>query len=114
MKIVVTGGAGRLGRYVIKELLGHGHEALSIDTVVPAEQACPSFAMDLREVKGLLVSLKARRRLCTGSNTVSLHSQWLDLRGGVGILRMSRQTQRDFLAMSRLATMSWLRRWRRE
>ena len=53
MKIVVTGGAGRLGRFVINELLGHGHEVSSIDMVVPAEPACPSFAADLREVKGL-------------------------------------------------------------
>jgi nucleoside-diphosphate-sugar epimerase len=53
MKIVVTGGAGRLGRFVIKELLGHGHEVSSIDMVVTAEPACPSFAADLREVKGL-------------------------------------------------------------
>ena len=53
MKIVVTGGAGRLGRFVIKELLGHGHEVSSIDTVVPTEPACRSLAVDLREVKGL-------------------------------------------------------------
>ena len=53
MKIVVTGGAGRLGRCVINELLGHGHEVSSLDRVVPAEQFCPSFAVDLREVKGL-------------------------------------------------------------
>ena len=53
MKIVVTGGAGRLGRYVIKELIGHGHEVSSIDMVVPAEQACPSFVVDLAEVRGL-------------------------------------------------------------
>jgi len=58
MKIVVTGGAGRLGRYVIKELLGHGHEVSSIDTVVPAEQACRSFAVDLREVKRLFSVFK--------------------------------------------------------
>jgi nucleoside-diphosphate-sugar epimerase len=51
MKIVVTGGAGRLGRYVIKELLQHGHQVSSIDTAVPAEQPCPSCAVDLREVK---------------------------------------------------------------
>ena len=39
--------------FVIKELLGHGHDVLSIDTVVPAEPACPSFAVDLREGTGL-------------------------------------------------------------
>ena len=53
MKIVVTGGAGRLGRYVIEELVGHGHDVLCIDTVVPTEPACHSLAVDLREVKGL-------------------------------------------------------------
>ncbi len=53
MKIVLTGGAGRLGQCVIKELVGHGHDALSIDTVVPAEPACHSLAVDLREVKNL-------------------------------------------------------------
>jgi nucleoside-diphosphate-sugar epimerase len=53
MKIVVTGGAGRLGRYVITELIGHGHDVLSIDTVAATEQACSSLAVDLGEVKGL-------------------------------------------------------------
>jgi nucleoside-diphosphate-sugar epimerase len=53
MKIVVTGGAGRLGRYVIKELVAHGHDVLSIDTAVATDQACPSVAMDLAEVKSL-------------------------------------------------------------
>ncbi len=53
MKIVVTGGAGRLGRYVISELVGHGHDVLSIDAVVPTEPGCPSLAVDLKEVKSL-------------------------------------------------------------
>ena len=54
MRIIVTGGTGRLGRYVIKQLVEHGHDVLSIDTVVPSEQACPSLALDLAEGKGLL------------------------------------------------------------
>jgi nucleoside-diphosphate-sugar epimerase len=53
MKIVVTGGAGRLGRFVTKELVARGHNVLSIDTAVPTEQACPSLAVNLAEVKGL-------------------------------------------------------------
>lgn len=53
MKIVVTGGSGRLGRYVIKELLGHDHDVLCIDAVMPKEKACPSSALDLGEVKSL-------------------------------------------------------------
>jgi nucleoside-diphosphate-sugar epimerase len=53
MKIVVTGGAGRLGRFVTKELVARGHNVLSIDTAVPTEPACPSLAVNLAEVKGL-------------------------------------------------------------
>jgi nucleoside-diphosphate-sugar epimerase len=53
MKIAVTGGAGRLGRYVIRELVAHGHDVSCIDTVVPTEPACPSLSVDLRELKSL-------------------------------------------------------------
>lgn len=53
MKIVVTGGSGRLGRFVIEELVARGHNVLSIDMVVPTEQACPSLAVNLAEVKDL-------------------------------------------------------------
>src|SRR6266508_1018252 len=63
MKIVVTGGAGRLGRYVTKELVGHGHDVLSIDTVVPTEPVCPSLAVDLREVKSLFSVLEGAEAL---------------------------------------------------
>ena len=31
MRVVVTGGAGRLGRRVIEELVAHGHEAVCVD-----------------------------------------------------------------------------------
>ena len=31
MRVVVTGGAGRLGQLTINELLDHGHEVVSID-----------------------------------------------------------------------------------
>lgn len=54
MKIVVTGGAGRLGGYVIKELARHGHDVLCIDRAIVNEPACSSLAVDLREVKSLL------------------------------------------------------------
>jgi len=54
MKIVVTGGAGRLGRHVIKELAGQGHDVLCIDRVLPKEPVCSSLALDLREVKSLI------------------------------------------------------------
>ncbi len=53
MQIVVTGGAGRLGRHVVKELVGHGHDVLSIDMIATSAEGCPSLAVDLRELRNL-------------------------------------------------------------
>lgn len=53
MKIVVTGGAGRLGQYTIKELMERSHDVLCIDTVVLSGNLCPSLALDLREATNL-------------------------------------------------------------
>lgn len=49
MKIVVTGGSGRLGQHVIRELQNHGHEVLSLDRVVPQTKLCPSWIADLTQ-----------------------------------------------------------------
>jgi nucleoside-diphosphate-sugar epimerase len=53
MKTVITGGSGRLGRQVIKELLAHGHDVLSVDAVSSTEAGCRSLTVDLREVTSL-------------------------------------------------------------
>ncbi len=37
MKVVVTGGSGGIGRYVVRELLKHGHEVVSFDRVKPPD-----------------------------------------------------------------------------
>ena len=39
MKVVVTGGSGNIGRYVVRELVRHGHEIVSFDRVAPPEPA---------------------------------------------------------------------------
>jgi nucleoside-diphosphate-sugar epimerase len=57
MKIVVTGGAGRLGQVVIKELAQRGHEPLAIDTTEPAEKSCAWLAGDLRDTRNLIRAL---------------------------------------------------------
>ena len=57
-KIVVTGGSGRLGQFVIHELLAHGCEVLSLDMVPPREKLCPSWIADLRQSGDLFEALK--------------------------------------------------------
>jgi nucleoside-diphosphate-sugar epimerase len=37
MKVVVTGGSGRIGRWLVRELVGRDHEVLVFDKVVPPE-----------------------------------------------------------------------------
>lgn len=57
-RIVVTGGSGRLGQFVIRELLLHRYEVLSLDRVPPGEKLCPSWLADLRRSGDLFEALK--------------------------------------------------------
>jgi nucleoside-diphosphate-sugar epimerase len=57
-KIVVTGGSGRLGQFVIRDLLAHGYPVLSLDKVAPRERLCPSWLADLRHSGDLFEALK--------------------------------------------------------
>ena len=47
MKVVVTGGSGRLGQHTIRELLAHEHQVLSLDKAPPPERLCSSWQVDL-------------------------------------------------------------------
>lgn len=57
MKIVVTGGSGRLGQHAIGELLDHGYEVLGLDKVSPQNPLCPSWIADLRNSDTLYEAL---------------------------------------------------------
>jgi UDP-glucose 4-epimerase len=56
-KVVVTGGSGRLGQFVIRELLAHGYQVLSLDRVSPREKLCPTWIADLRHSGDLFEAL---------------------------------------------------------
>ena len=57
-KVVVTGGSGRLGQFVIRDLLAHDYAALSLDRVPPREKLCPSWVADLRNCGDLFEALR--------------------------------------------------------
>lgn len=48
-KVIVTGGSGKLGRAVIRELLQHGYSVLNLDLVASRSGPCPSVAVNLSE-----------------------------------------------------------------
>ena len=58
-KVVVTGGSGRLGQFVIRDLLARGYQVLSLDKVPPREKICPSWLADLRQSGDLFEALKS-------------------------------------------------------
>jgi nucleoside-diphosphate-sugar epimerase len=57
-KVVVTGGSGRLGQFVIRDLLAHGYQVLSLDKVPPREKLCPTWLADLRQAGDLYEAVK--------------------------------------------------------
>lgn len=49
-KIVVTGGSGKAGRAVIKDLLTHNYDVLNVDLLPPPEKTCPYLKTDLTDL----------------------------------------------------------------
>ncbi|UOQ42890.1 NAD(P)-dependent oxidoreductase [Halobacillus salinarum] len=49
-KVVITGGSGRLGPWVIKEFLDHGYEVINADLKVPEEPSCRTVITDLTDL----------------------------------------------------------------
>ncbi|MGH7818037.1 MAG: NAD-dependent epimerase/dehydratase family protein [Candidatus Binatia bacterium] len=58
-KVVVTGGSGRLGQFVIRELLAHRYQVLNLDRVAPREKLCMSWLVDLCHSGDLFEALRA-------------------------------------------------------
>jgi nucleoside-diphosphate-sugar epimerase len=58
MRLVVTGGSGRLGQYAIRELLAHDHTVLSLDRLPPPTALCPSWVVDLTRAGDVYQALR--------------------------------------------------------
>jgi nucleoside-diphosphate-sugar epimerase len=50
MRVVVTGGSGRLGQYVVRELFTHNHAVAALDAIKPRECLCPTYTADLMKI----------------------------------------------------------------
>ncbi|HZQ07827.1 MAG TPA: NAD(P)-dependent oxidoreductase [Anaerolineae bacterium] len=62
MRVVVTGGSGHAGAFIVQDLVEHGYEVLSVDRVKPARPVCRyRFANleDLGQVYGCLHDAEA-------------------------------------------------------
>lgn len=51
MRILVTGGSGRVGQFAIAELLDHGHEVINADRVAPTNPRAPEIAREVRFIE---------------------------------------------------------------
>ncbi len=48
-KVIVTGGSGKLGRAVLKDLVANGYEVLNLDQFLPKDPIVPTVRIDLRD-----------------------------------------------------------------
>jgi nucleoside-diphosphate-sugar epimerase len=77
--IVVTGGSGKAGRAVIRDLLDHGHTVVCVDMVAPREQTCHFMRADLTDFGQAIECLRMgagtvdRRRSALGETTAVIH-----------------------------------------
>lgn len=49
-KIVVTGGSGHLGKWVVKEFVDKGFEVINLDVKKPEEPLCRTITVDLKQL----------------------------------------------------------------
>jgi nucleoside-diphosphate-sugar epimerase len=56
--VLVTGGSGKLGRAVLKDLIANGYKVLNVDQMLPPEPiACQTVRIDLTDYGQVLEAL---------------------------------------------------------
>ncbi len=77
--VVVTGGSGKAGRAVIKDLIAHGYAVLNVDTTPPSDQLCHFMKTDLCDLGQTIDALRLaagtidRRRATAGDPFAVIH-----------------------------------------
>lgn len=49
-RIVITGGSGKAGKWIVRELLAHDYDVLNLDWKLPEEKLCPTLIVDLNDL----------------------------------------------------------------
>ncbi|MEX1031184.1 MAG: NAD(P)-dependent oxidoreductase [Paenibacillaceae bacterium] len=49
-RIVVTGGSGKAGKWIVKDLIEHGYEVLNLDWNLPEQPLCQTLIVDLNDL----------------------------------------------------------------
>jgi nucleoside-diphosphate-sugar epimerase len=77
--VVVTGGSGKAGRAVIRDLIEHGHRVMNVDRAPPREPLCHFFEADLNDFGQAVEAMRRaagtvdRRRSPLGQATAAIH-----------------------------------------
>ena len=48
-KVIVTGGSGKLGRAVLRDLVANGYDVLNLDQNPARDSICPTVRIDLTQ-----------------------------------------------------------------
>jgi nucleoside-diphosphate-sugar epimerase len=56
-RVLVTGGSGKLGKAVLKDLVANGYDVLNIDQTLPREAPCRSVRIDLSDFGQVLEAM---------------------------------------------------------
>jgi nucleoside-diphosphate-sugar epimerase len=77
--VVVTGGSGKAGRAVIKELIEHGYAVMNVDVAPPTQTLCHFFKADLTDLGQAVEAVRRaagtidRRRSPLGQSQAIIH-----------------------------------------
>lgn len=57
MRVIVTGGSGKLGKATVKDLLANGHDVVNADTIEPTAHLCPFIKVDFEDMRATLEAI---------------------------------------------------------
>jgi nucleoside-diphosphate-sugar epimerase len=86
MKVVVTGGTGKAGRAVVRELLEHGYDVLNVDLRRPAEPSSDFLQADLTDYGQCLAALHGAEAVVHlgAIPAPGLHTEEVTFRANIG------------------------------